>query len=182
MERIAAIVEEHLEAHFIKETYSRALVQRCLPNGTRVNLDLIVDAIADQLEIIDGTVRRVVVLLDREGRPETCGEMSQYLRNKLSVIDPSRSFYVGVSDRQIENWILADQVFIANHFNLPSYVYCGDGVAGRGRLASLTGGDLSPLDKARILKATSPSRSCDYSMSLSSFITQINFPWYWASS
>ena len=182
MERIVAMVEGHLEYHFMKESYPRVLVQRCIPNGRDVGLDLIIEAISDQLEIIDGSFQKVVILLDRERRKEKASEIMSYLRDKLSIKDPSRLFYVGVADLMAENWILSDEHFINSEYLIQDYTYCGDGVAGKSRLAGITGNDLAPRDKARMLKAISSRRGCENSNSLLQFISQIDFSWYWASN
>jgi hypothetical protein len=182
MERIAAIVEGHLEAHFMNETYPKVLVQRFLPNGDDVALDLIVEAITDQLEIIDKSVERVVILLDRERRAQPALSVVAYIRSKLINHNSKRAYYIGVTDREVENWILADTKLLTDRYNLDAYSYCGDGRGGKGRLSEITGGDLAPRDKARLLKAVSPSNVGNASLSLAKFVEQIDFPWFWASS
>ena len=180
MERIVAIVEGHLEYHFMKESYPRVLVQRCIPNGKNVDLDQIIEAISDQLEVIDNSFLKVVILLDRERRKETILEITDYLIYKLLEKNPSRAFYIGVADLMAENWILSDEDYIKRTYLIDDYKYCGDGVAGKSRLATIISNDLAPRDKARMLKAISPMLGSMKSDSLLHFISQIDFPWYWA--
>lgn len=179
MERIAALVEGHTETHFVKATYPRAIVQRCLPNGKDVSIDAIVEAIHDRMEILGGEIKKVLIIFDREGRIETPEEIYTYVQGKLSEYCTNRKFYIGISDKQIENWIVADCDYIRKTYNAHDYKYPGDGTGGKEILKRIHGSDQAPGDKARMLKLTTPSKSKDSSLSLAHFVDQIDFPWGW---
>jgi len=182
MERIAALVEGHTETHFVKAAYPRAIVQRCLPNGKDVDIDVIIETIHDRMEILGGDIKKVLIIFDREGRTESAEYIQNYVREKLSKICNNRTFYIGVSDKQIENWIVADSDYIGKRYIKPEYKYPGDGTSGKEILKRLHGTDQAPGDKARMLKLTTPSQSKLNSVSLANFVNQIDFPWDWAEA
>ncbi|HEU5002617.1 MAG TPA: DUF4276 family protein [Actinomycetota bacterium] len=50
----------------------------------------------------------VVVLLDRETRPECPGELATAIRQQLAILAPVCVGEVVVKDRKFENWVIAD--------------------------------------------------------------------------
>jgi hypothetical protein len=182
MERIVALVEGHMETHFVRSTYGNAVVQRPFPNGRTVDLDLIVESIRDQLETVGGDITKVVILLDREGRDIPAPDMLKYLQDELGKCTSNRNLYIGVSDRQIENWVVADEDHMREKFDAPNYQYVGDGTSGRTTLEKLNGGDAGYRDKAYLLKSCSATGAARRSPSLAAFLQIINFDWGWATS
>lgn len=182
MERIVALVEGHMETHFVRSTYANAIVQRPFPNGRDVALEIIVECIIDALETVGGGIYRIIILLDREQRTLESCDIAAFILSSVRSAFPTRRFFVGVADRQIENWIVADEEFVRNRFGLASYTYAGDGTYGKGVLDTLCGNDLrGPKDKALMLKACSATRSAQGSQSLRAFVSSIDFGWRWAS-
>ena len=182
MERIIALVEGHTETHFINAAYGNAIVQRPIANGKDVGLDVIAEAIVEHLNTISGSISRVVILLDREGRQMSAKEMRDEILKRLEPSKGGRTIYLGVSDRQIENWIVADQNSMRARFSDSNYTYPGDGCSGKHLLKGLAGADASPRDKAVWLKATQASASRQRSTSLEDFLAQIDFYWPWAAA
>jgi len=180
MERIVALVEGHTETHFVQSSYGNAIVQRPFANGDSVSLDLIAEAIVEHLDTISGSITKVLILLDREGRDLSPGEVRSALWAKIHPHCGTRKIYIGVSDRQIENWILADEIGMRERFSAPDFVYPGDGLGGKNALKALSGSDASFRDKAEWLKSTSTTQSRQNSKSLDDFLVQIDFFWPWA--
>lgn len=182
MERIAALVEGHTEAHFIKLSYGNSIVQRPFPNGRDVSIDIIVESIVDAMETIGGNINHIIILLDREGRAVSWREIFSHVLEKSTEIFAGRNIYMGLTDRHIENWILADESFIADKFAIESYSYAGDGTYGKSILESICGNTLrGPVDKAMMLKAISSIRGGEKSPSLEAFRSSIAFDWAWAN-
>jgi hypothetical protein len=180
MEKIAAIVEGHTEEHFVKKTYGAVRVSRGIPNGRTVSTEVIVEAVLDALELVSGDVTKVIILFDREGRTQTAAELAEAVRSGISDRCGNRALYIGVSDRQIENWILADIETMRSLYD-PSFNYPGDGVSAKSLLKRLNNGvSLGPTDTAILLKSCSAIRGAAVSESLSDFLRQIDFHWYWA--
>jgi hypothetical protein len=115
----------HTEEHFIRATYSAAQIVRPFPNGEDVDLNLIVDAIVDALEIMSSNISKVLILLDRERRSLSANELASTLFTALTQKCTNRTFYIGVADRQIENWIIADEQRMRECFD-PGFSYSGD--------------------------------------------------------
>jgi hypothetical protein len=182
MEKIAALVEGHTEHHFVSATYPKVIVQRCLPNGISVDLGLIVSTIRDQSEILQGDIKRVIVLFDREGREMSCKEIASTVAKELATVCSGRTYYIGVSDRVIENWIVADEDQMKQFYGNDEYFYPGDGTNGKKILRDLHGSELAPRDKAVILKSCSARSAKARSQSLGDFIDSIDFDWAWAQS
>ncbi|MBI1407878.1 MAG: hypothetical protein GC145_17325 [Caulobacter sp.] len=136
----------------------------------------------DRIEILGGEITKVVILLDREGRDESSNHIADEIRQKVKASGCSRDLYIGISDREIENWILSDETFVSAKYELEGYSYSGDGTNGKGLLKNIHGSEQSPIDKARALKATSPAFARMLSPSLASFVDQIDFAWHWAES
>jgi hypothetical protein len=182
MESIVALVEGHLETHFINLTFQNPIVMRPFPNGRDVSADLIIEAIEERLETIDGTLKRVLILFDRENRNETAASLAQKVRNALQKYSVSRSIYIGVADRMAENWIVADVGRMRIEFGDLDYSYEGDGTNGKSTLRKLNGGqDAGFRDKAALLKRCSAQTAANNSPSLHDFLQQIDFHWFWAN-
>ena len=121
MERIAALVEGDTEDFFFRSTYGRVIVQRPFPNGRSVDLDRIIDDIKDNIDTLGGSIRYVIILLDREGRDASAAEMAVRIKGQLQAVCTNREIMVRVTDRHIENWILADEEFIITKFDQAGY-------------------------------------------------------------
>jgi hypothetical protein len=171
-----------METHFVNSTYANAIVQRPFPNGDDVALDLIIECINDQLETVGGEIKKVIVLMDREGRHISASEMANLIAAGVSHKNPGRAFYIGVSDREIENWILADEQAVAVQCGNPGYGYDCEGRNGKSVLQKLTDGvDLGYRDKALLLKASYASRIRAKSPSFDNFVGSLDFEWWWSA-
>lgn len=182
MEKIAAIVEGHTEAHFVKATYASVHVTRAIPNGRTVAIDVIVEAIVDAIEVLGGSISKVLILLDREDREMSAIDMAAAIRAGILQKCTGRTLYIGVTDRQIENWIIADEKKMRSLFD-STFQYAGDGTFGKGTLQSLSDGVYrAPGDNALLLKSCSATQGALKSPSLAGLISSIDFDWPWAKS
>jgi hypothetical protein len=182
MEKILAIVEGQTEAHFVKATYANALITRPFPNGEDVAVEVIVDAVTDTVETVCGHISKVLVLLDLEKRSVSANDFLNAILSALSQNCSGRQFYIGVADRQIETWILADVHTMRQRFD-PEYVYPGDGCGAKKLLHKLSEGIVrAPRDTANLLKSCSAERALSNSPSLRALIDQIDFEWVWAKN
>jgi len=183
MEKILALVEGHTETHFVKQTYGNSIVLRPFPNGDDVAIELIIESILDVMGTIGGGITKVLILLDREGRDISASDMRKMIGDAISETCRHCTVSVGVTDRHIENWILADEDRVRQQYGPADYAYPGDGFRGKGMFEKMIGGvSIGPLDRALVLKACSAVRAMGKSESLAALIDQVDFDWNWAKT
>jgi hypothetical protein len=182
MERIAAIVEGHTEAHFVHATYAASHIIRPIPNGETVPVEQIIEAILDAMDVIGGNISKILILLDREQREMEAEDFLSKIQSALELRCGTRKLYIGVADRQIENWIVADEQEMRNRYK-PDFEYQGDGCGGKAVLEKINGGvSLGPFDTALLLKSCSANRASTRSSSLARLLKIIDFDWFWAKN
>lgn len=180
MPRVLAIVEGHTEASFFKISHPKCRVITPFPNGTTVSIAKIAEKIEFSIRTVGKEYDHIIVWLDRERRASSFSQIKSELNQRLSTLCPGRVFHIGVSDIQIENWILADEQFISDKFNKQDYKYCGDGKSAKKRLSVVSDGEsFSPLSKAELLKSCYASRISMNSDSFSDFRLGIDIDWHW---
>jgi hypothetical protein len=83
-------------------------VQRLNRNGLHVPLSVIVGKIEFHIRLFNNRFHPIVILIDREKRKLTCERIVEEIEGLLKEHGYAGQFVVGVVDRCIENWILAD--------------------------------------------------------------------------
>ena len=126
----------------------------------------------------------VFVWLDRERRTETAAFIRSEIRASLiaSGADPDR-LYILVSDRMVENMILADEVAIRQEFNDPTYVYNYEGSGGKHILKTMyRAQDVNykeMVQGAKLLKKIRVSNSAANSPSVAAFYDECGLNCLW---
>jgi len=109
MIRPGFIVEGDLEYEVIKKLCPKCPTPLLGINGNDVELEAIAKHIGTQARILESKYcNPIIVILDREGRKETSDEIICRLHRALEGQDLKSKIIIGVPDRMIENWILAD--------------------------------------------------------------------------
>ncbi|WP_156367731.1 hypothetical protein [Brevundimonas sp. Leaf363] len=163
--------------------HPNSLVLKPFPNGITVSLGKIAEKIEFSLKAVGVDFDAIVVLLDRERRALPAADIAVELQQRLAELCPGRSFVIGVSDIQVENWILADVDRMRARFGNEAYIYAGDGVGGKRRLGELSGGEsFSPRAKAELLKSCKASSIRASSASFDRFCGAANFEWFWLAA
>lgn len=103
----AFLVEGSLEKKFIENACPGSTVRSVIPNGIKVTLDAIAERIATHYRLLEKRHSPIVVVLDREGREMQWDEMKRQILIKLKGHGIT-SIEIGICDRKIENWIIAD--------------------------------------------------------------------------
>lgn len=177
------MVEGHTEAYFFEIAHPNCRVLRPFPNGITVSIAKIAEKIEFSLRTVGNDFDSILIILDRERRASSADSIKIELSQRLMEICPGRSFIIGVSDIQVENWILADEENIKSKFNSNDYKYQGDGTGAKHRLSELSGGEsFSPRTKAEMLKSSKASRISQTSPSFASFHETVNFEWFWIAA
>ena len=108
MSRPAFLVEGYLEQSFIKNVCSNCPVQRINCNGQCVSVESIAKRVGTLGRLLQRHYAPLVVVFDREGRDETAEELENAFVRTLNNEGLCVPVIVGIPDRDIENWILAD--------------------------------------------------------------------------
>ncbi|MGA9048256.1 MAG: hypothetical protein WB588_04605 [Dehalococcoidia bacterium] len=112
MNKAAFLVDGHLEQKFIQKSCPGRPVQRLECNGHNVSLSAIAERIETHCRLFNNRYYPIIVVIDREDRRETSQEISSSLHSLLEQLGIVDTIIIGVTDRTIENWILADREIV----------------------------------------------------------------------
>ena len=108
MKRPAFLVEGDLEQLFIQLVCPGQPVRKINCNGDKVLLTEIAKRVGTLARLLHKRHDPIIVVLDREKREQSSIEMENELLGHLKNEDIHSDVIIGVPDREIENWILAD--------------------------------------------------------------------------
>jgi len=77
-------------------------------NGKSVTIPTIAKRLSSLIKLLNNRHYPIIIIIDREDRKESSEEIKNLLENELLEINIGVPFFVGVCDRMIENWMLAD--------------------------------------------------------------------------
>lgn len=164
------LVEGHTEQKIVQAICPKAVVQRINLNGNSVEANAIAVRVATQARLWGGKYRPIVILVDREKRTQTAVEFAASLSSAIRDQGIEDPIVVGVADRMIENWILANPSLWPNG-EAPDNV---DGTAGATQLKKLRRNSYAKSsDGPRLFKECSPSALRQRSPSFRSFADQL---------
>jgi hypothetical protein len=185
----AFLVDGVMEQRIIGRICQGKTVQRLNCNGTDTPLEVIVNRIEFHVRILNNRYSPIVVLIDREKRSSTCQEIGAQISRLLNDRGYAGQFVIGVVDRCIENWILADWGSVVERFKehdiLPAP---GDahfeGTQGKTELKKLLPRELlynEPTWGKDMFLSCRPDRMYENSASFRSLIDQLDLPCAWLS-
>jgi hypothetical protein len=102
------LVDGHLEQKFLQRICPNRPVRRINCNGRNVSVMAIGDRIATQCRLLNNRYYPVIIVIDREDRTLTANEFATELLNQIRIFGINDDIILGIADRMIENWILAD--------------------------------------------------------------------------
>lgn len=118
MNEPAFLVDGNLEQRFIQNVCPNKKVRILNCNGEQVSISAIAKRIATQYRLLIKKCSPIIVVIDRESRDETPHQICSELYRYLSEENISDNLIIGVADRMIENWILADKKNISKFANI----------------------------------------------------------------
>jgi hypothetical protein len=181
----AFIVEGYTEKIFLSRACPGSPVKRLEINGKAVLLTAIVDRIESISKFFYGRYRPIVVVFDREGRKESADAIAASVATELTRRRPTDQYAVGVADRMIENWILADWERLRESIGaLPAPPNRVEGSNGKAMLRRLLAerGYSATIDGPALLKRARPSVIENYSASFGFLRKQLHFDCWWLGS
>lgn len=116
---IVFLVEGHLEQKFIQNICPKKIVRRLQCNGSEVKPAAIAKRITSQCNLLRGRYRYFIVIIDKEDRNCSPSEFEQQIQEELRKNNNTENVIIGVPDRMIENWILADINTVNRYCNPP---------------------------------------------------------------
>ena len=118
MSNPAFIVDGYTELKIIQYLCPGKPVKRTDCNGKDVKIPLIAKKIASHIRILGNRHYPIIVLVDKENRELSFEDMVQQIRDALhneGITD--QDIRIGVADRMIENWIIADWELLAGNID-----------------------------------------------------------------
>jgi hypothetical protein len=135
----AFIVEGHLEQHFVQAICPGSPVRRIGCNGTGVTIEALAKHVATHARLLQRRYDPIIIVFDRELRKEACECLGRQLQMELEKLDVIARTIIGIPDRDIEAWILADYESFANLVGIEPTVPDGlfEGKKCKGKLKTL---------------------------------------------
>jgi hypothetical protein len=171
-----------MEKRFISDVCKGQPVRRIGCNGDQVSMAGMAKHLAPLLRLLENRYPRVV-FFDRERRDESCNELANQLLSELQEhgVD-TENVVIGIADRTIENWILADSGMPENVDFLKAGTANVEGRFGKSivRKAMLPTVDYNETTTGvTLLKAMRPSVARQNSASFDHFLNQIDLQCWW---
>jgi hypothetical protein len=104
----AFLVEGHLEKKAVQRICPDRVVRLLQCNGDNVALQAIAKRVTTHCRLFGGKYHPLVVVIDREEREQSAEDISAELLSLVKKEGVTDEIIIGVADRCIENWIIAD--------------------------------------------------------------------------
>jgi len=108
MSKPAYLVEGDLEQKYIQSTCPGCPVKKINCNGIATSIDAIAKRVGTLGRLLHKRFSPLIVIFDREGREESAEHLERTFREVLSQEKIDVPVVVGIPDRNVETWILAD--------------------------------------------------------------------------
>lgn len=133
----AFLVEGHMEQSIIQRICPGKTVRLIGCNGDGLAISAIVKRLDSQIRLMKN-FHPVVIIFDREKRRMSASEIVEEVSRQLVDLKHGGRFIIGVPDREIENWILADWQSVQEKFGYESQLkVSSEGCNGKSTLKSM---------------------------------------------
>jgi len=167
----AFIVDGHTEQCFISQICPGKPIQRTNLNGKNVTVSAIAKKVASMIRLFGNRHYPIIVLIDKEDRINTidniCDELHKLLLEEGIV---NLDIRIGVADRMIENWIVADYKLIGNIQDKPEET---DGLRGSAVIKKNLGSYNKVIDGVKLLLSINKTVVYQNSNSFKCFIDKL---------
>jgi hypothetical protein len=137
MSKPAFIIDGFTEKGIVQKLCPGRPISRTDLNGKNVTLPAMAKRIATLIRLLGNRCYPIIILIDKEQREANFAEIADELRAALvdeGVTD--QDLRIGVADRMIENWTLADWERLGGTDEKPG---CTDGIHGAGMIRTIKG-------------------------------------------
>jgi hypothetical protein len=165
------------------QTEQRALHQLCPGqpiriigcNGITVTMEAIAKRLATHIKLLNNRNYPIVVLIDREGRKESVIDIKEELELEIAKFNLNLEILIGVCDRMIENWILADKENFKSYIGLKKKLKekTFEGLSGKPKLKKYYPEYHETTDGVKLLSSSNPQVLYDSSPSFNLFVNTV---------
>ncbi|RJP62637.1 MAG: DUF4276 family protein [Ignavibacteriales bacterium] len=174
MNNPAFLVDGQLEQRFIQNACPNAPVRLLNCNGDKVSSSAIAKRIATHYRLLKKKYSPIVIVIDRESRCLTATEFKNEITTLLANDNISEDFIIGIADRMIENWILADKINVSKYAKVNlDQVPDVEGENGKSKIRKLIKDYHETTVGVELLKKSNPQRMFS-SESFKTFFSSIN--------
>jgi hypothetical protein len=168
----AFIVDGFTELTIIQKICPNRPIRRSI-NGKDVSLKRTAAEIVTIIRTMNNRYYPIIILTDREKRPDdfltVAAELNREVVEQLATKNVVADIRIGVADRMIENWILADANALGNHAEIPAET---DGFGGKGLMKRIM--DYSEtVDGPKLFLKADASKMYENSPSFKHFVDQL---------
>ncbi|MFS4468148.1 DUF4276 family protein [Maribacter sp. 2210JD10-5] len=175
MSRPAFFVDGQTEQRALQQLCSGNPIRLIGCNGKTVSMSAVAKRLATHIKLLNNRNFPIVVIIDREAREESAEEVKKELLNELGILGIEDEILIGVCDRMIENWILADRdnfkKYINRKSNLPKVTY--EGTKGKSEVKKIFPEYHETTDGVTLLATSNPEEMNRNSTSFNSFVKTI---------
>jgi hypothetical protein len=172
MNNPAFIVDGFTELKIIQRLCPGKPVSRTDLNGKDVTLKAIAKRIASLIKLFGDRHYPIVILIDKEQRDIAFNEMAKQigdeLRNEHKLTN--QDLRIGVADRMIENWIIADWETFAGEMESPKNM---EGTNGTAEIKRIKGSYGKTTDGVKLFLQARQEKIYENSPSYKHFINQL---------
>ncbi|MCK8496136.1 DUF4276 family protein [Spirosoma sp. RP8] len=173
MNNPAFIVDGFTELKIIQEICPGRPVKRTDLNGKDVTIIAIAKKVSSLIRLLGNRYYPIILLVDKEKREISFEDMAQQLRQALvneGITD--QDIRIGVADRMIENWIVADWEELTGSLeNVPEDT---DGIHGAGIIKNIKGSYNKTTDGVQLFRSARQVFMYQRSASFRYFINNID--------
>jgi hypothetical protein len=180
----AFLVDGVMEQKILAKICNGKKVLRTNCNGR----DVAMKAIARRVATLSRLLKNydpIIVLIDREERQEDCKKLLAELAGELTQAGYPGRFILGMADRMIENWILADWESVRAKFSgLKGWAGQAEGCHGKHQVKSLMPNSRrynEVSEGVKYFSACDPSNIYAKSVSFKDFVDQIQVDCWWTA-
>lgn len=159
MNNAAFLVDGHQEMKFLQKICPGRTVRRLNLNGNSVVSSALAERIASFCRLFQSRYYPIVIWVDREDREASASEFANELEQAIRAEGVTDDIVVGVADRAIENWILADKETVRPYCDEGTrYPQQSDGFNGKSRMKKLVKGYHETTTGVELLSKSYASR------------------------
>jgi Domain of unknown function (DUF4276) len=181
----AFLVDGVMEQRILQRLCRGNVIRRIGCNGENVRMEVMAKFIDAQIKLMNNRYFPIIIVLDREGRVETSPTLVEQLTEELNMRGHTGQFVIGVPDRMIENWILADWTGAKSaRPGFADFEGQTEGCNGKSLIKTLLDSSVfynEPTLGVELFLCCDPQKIRQQSRSFAEFVDRLNLPCSWLS-